>query len=260
MKKRTLTTRAAVLGLALLLFLLPVRVLAAEGYFPACGWDSPSLADALASIGADSSFDYRMEIARANGYRDYRGTAGQNTALLYLLRMGRLRRPEAGPLERSLDRVSFLRQEAKTCKATAVAMALNLLRGGDYNTTEDVGGSCCRGIDGEKFTGCDGHTYRGVYKTDRYEGSPEELTAAIDAALAAGIPIVAPVHSTRGGTQHHWVLVLGRSGGDYLIADPARRGSGTVGDNAVTMASRGYAFGLADYETDHYGYVTFLRA
>ena len=73
---------------------LPSEAAAAGVFFPAAGADTPSLADALASLGADSSFAYRAEIAIANGYRDYAGTAGQNTALLYLLRRGRLRRPD----------------------------------------------------------------------------------------------------------------------------------------------------------------------
>lgn len=265
MKQRTTQRKILPLGLCLLclLLLLPGRALAADtgDCFPACGWDTPSLADALRSVGADSSFAFRAEIARANGYRDYQGTAEQNTALLYRLRNGRLRRPasDMGPLAVNQAKVCFLRQEARTCKATAVAMAMNLLRGGDFFDTSDMGGTCCRGIGGEKITGSDGRTFTGVYKTDAYAGSLKELTEAVEKALAAGIPIVAPVHSVRGGTQHHWVLVLGRSGGDYLIADPARRGSGTVADNAVTMASRGYAFGLSDEDGMHYGYVTFLR-
>ena len=265
MKKRRRIRRlekAAACRICLVL-LLPAGTRAAEGsaYFPACGASCPSLVDALKSIGAESSFDYRAEIAKANGYRDYQGTAWQNTALLWLLRHGALRRPAAAlPLEANLSRISFLRQQRKTCKATAVAMALNLLRGANENGTEDLGGSCCRSIDGQEYLGSDGNPYRAVYKTDGYAGSPEELREAIDDALLSGLPIVAAVHSTKGGTQHHWVLILSRSGEDYLIADPARDGSGSIAANAVTMASRGYALGLTDYETPHYGYVTFLPA
>ena len=265
MKKRRMKRKpfAAALWLACLLFLLPGKALAAEsgGFFPACTWDQVSLVDGLRSVGAESSFDYRAEIALANGYRDYQGSSGQNTALLHLLRHGRLRRPqpEEGPLYRNRDRIRFLRQEPKTCKASALAMALNLLRGSDDYGTDSMGSDCCQSIDGECFLGSDGHTYLGVYRTDLYEGSLGELTKALDDALTAGIPAVAAVHSTRGGTQHHWVLILGRSGEDYLIADPAQAGRGSIGDNAVTMASRGYAFGLADYDTLHYGYVTFRQ-
>ena len=244
-----------------LLLLLPMGAMAAEsgGYFPACDWYETSLVDGLRSVGADCSFDYRTEIALANGYRDYAGTAAQNTALLYRLRCGALRRPQAAPglLAVNSGRVGFLTQDPKTCKATAAAMALDLLTGsGDYSTA-DLGGSCCRSIDGLTFTGSDGHTYRAIYKTDGYEGSLRELIKAMDSALDAGLPIAAAVHSVKGGTQHHWVLVLGRSGGDYLIADPALAGSGSIEENAVTLSSRGYAWGLADYETLHYGYITF---
>jgi hypothetical protein len=260
MKKRR--SKRAVAAALLCLLLVPGKTLAADAcFFPACDRDCPSLVDALDGLGADSSFEGRREIAYANGYRDYRGTAGQNTALLHLLRHGLLRRPEktGGPLNANRDRVRFLRQEPKTCKASALAMALNLLLGSDEFTTGSMGGDCCRSIAGERFAGSDGHTYTGVYRTDAYEGSLDELTEGIDGALADGVPIVAAVHSIRGGTQHHWVLILGRSGEDYLIADPAQAFSGSIEDSAVTMASRGYALGLADYDTMHYGYVTFQR-
>ena len=264
MKKRRL--KRALGGaacLVCLLLLLPMGAGAAErgGYFPACSRECQSLVDGLRSVGAAYSFDYRCEIARANGYREYEGTAGQNTALLYRLRSGALRRPEAAPglLTANSGRVRFLRQEPKTCKATAAAMALNLLTGSDGYGTDDLGGNCCQSIDGLRFTGSDGHTYRAVYKTDAYVGSLRELEQAIGDALDAGLPIAAPVHSAKGGTQHHWVLVLGRSGEDYLIADPARAGSGSIEENAVTLSSRGYAWGLADYDAMHYGYIAFIR-
>ncbi len=260
--RRMLGSTAA--SLVCLLLLLPMGVGAAEsgGYFPACAWNETSLVDGLRSVGAEYSFDDRAEIALANGYRDYQGTAAQNTALLYRLRCGALRKPQAAPglLAVNLGRAGFLTQEPKTCKATAAAMALNLLTGSGNYGTDDLGGSCCRSIDGLTFTGSDGHTYKAIYKTDGYEGSLRELTKAIDSALDAGIPIVTAVHSTKGGTQHHWVLVLGRCGGDYLIADPARAGSGSIEENAVTLSSRGYALGLADYDAMHYGYITFVTA
>ena len=252
----------AVSLLLLLLLLFPQAAAAADAgrYYPACDRSYASLVDALKSVGAPSSFEDRTRIAEANGLKDYRGTERQNLTLLRLLICGWLRRPEAAaPLSANLDKVGFLRQEPKTCKASSVAMALNLLRGSDEDNTETMGGTCCRGIDGEVYEGSDGRRWRATYRTDGYVGSYEELIEAIDAALTAGVPAVAAVHSTRGGTQHHWVLILGRSGEDYLIADPAQAGRGSIGDNAVTMASRGYAFGLADYDTLHYGYVTFLR-
>ncbi len=245
------------LCLLILLLLLPGRALASEreGCYPPCAGTCQSLVDGLISVGADASFEARTVIAGANGISDYRGEAGQNIALLKLLKQGLLRRP--APLAANLNSVAFLRQEPKTCKATAAAMALNLLLGRDEYSTADLGGSCCCGIGGQEYRASDGRTYRAVYRTDRYEGSLSELTGALDEALAAGLPAIAAVHSLRGGTRHHWVLVLGRSGSDYRIADPARKGGGSIGENAVTMADAGYTFGLADYETLHYGYVTF---
>jgi hypothetical protein len=265
MEKRRLRRRPGIAAafLVCLLLLLPTgtRAAGSAGYFPACAWSETSLVDGLRSVGADSSFGYRAEIALANGYREYRGTAWQNTALLYRLRCGALRKPktELAPLFANQKAAAFLCQEPRTCKATAAAMALNLLTGRDDYCTEGLGGDCCQSIEGMVFTGSDGQTYKAVYKTDGYEGSLSEAEAAIDAALALGVPAVAAVHSTAGGTRHHWVLVLGRSGGDWLIADPARAGSGSIADNAVTMASRGYALGLADYDVVHYGYIAFVK-
>ncbi len=257
-KNMRIRSWGAAAWLVCLLFLLPMHVSAEEGCFPACGPGWQSLADALCSVGAECSYEYRSEIALANGYRDYRGTANQNAALLWLLSHGRLRRPAGSTLlEANLSRVPFLRQERKTCKATAVAMALNLVRGREEYGTADLGGSCCQSIHGQRFTGSDGHTYEAAYRLDGYEGSLEELLGAVNGALDAGLPAVAAVHSLCGGTQHHWVLVLGRCGGDWLIADPAAAGMGSIADNAVSLAGRGYAFGLADGDGMHYGYVVF---
>ena len=70
MKKRNRIRKAAggALCLVCLLFLLPEGASAAEeNCFPACAWDEPSLVDGLRSVGAEYSFDYRAEIAHANG-------------------------------------------------------------------------------------------------------------------------------------------------------------------------------------------------
>ena len=221
--------------------------------------------DALNSVGADGSFAARKEIAGANGVANYTGTAAQNIQLLNLLKSGALLRPgntlaaaaSSAPLHANLGAVKYIAQGTKTCKATAVAMAVNLLRGTDVCTTAGMGGSCCASIAGLTYTGSDGMRYTGVYKTDSYVGSAKELTDAIATALAAGVPIVAPVHSTVGGTSHHWVVVVGRSGSDYRIVDPAYGISGTMSANTVTLSGRNYAFGLTDYAAPHYGYVTF---
>ena len=60
-------------------------------YFAACDSSYQSLTDALRSVGADSSFAYRAQIAATNGItEEYKGTAAQNTQLLTLLKAGLL--------------------------------------------------------------------------------------------------------------------------------------------------------------------------
>ncbi len=244
--------------------LLPSAAFAAGGeYYPACPASVHSLVDALKGLGEEEAcFSRREEIAAENGIEGYRGTAEQNLLLLGLLKQGKLLRPEAkpaeGPMTANLSKVNYIRQDRKTCKASSVAMALNLLTGSNTSTTKSMGSSLCKSIDGKQYRGSDGTLYTGIYKTDGYEGSLSELTKAIDSALSAGLPIVAAVHSTRsGGTRHHWVLILGRSGEDYLMADPAWGIAGSIAENAVSLSSRHYAFSLTDYDTPHYGYVTF---
>ncbi len=247
----------------LLALLLPGRAYAAgEEYYPACPASEASLVDALKGAGAEASYSARMAVAEANGIDRYQGTAEQNLRLLGLMKQGKLRRPEnragAGPLADNLSQSKYIRQDKKTCKASSVAMALNLLTGSDTYTTKGLGSAQCKSIDGKEYRGSDGILYTGIYKTDRYAGSLTKLTEAIDAALSAGLPIVAAVHSTRsGGTRHHWVLIIGRSGADYLMADPAWGIAGSIAENSATLSSRSYALGLTDYDTPHYGYVTF---
>lgn len=265
-RKERNTTAATRLGrvlavLALLaamsLQLAPIPGKAADAY-PPCAASHVSLVDALGDLGVDASFAHRKEIAAANGVSDYTGAAAQNIHLLTLLKAGALLRPgDTRPLEANLARVAYIAQGAKTCKATAVAMAVNLLRGTDACTTAAMGGNYCQSIGGVAYLGSDGRRYQGVYRTDAYVGSAGELYSAIETALSAGVPIVAAVHSTRGGTKHHWVLVVGRSGGDYLVVDPAYGAAGTLAANARTLSARGYALGLTDYAAPHYGYVTF---
>ena len=63
-----------------------------DEYYPACDSDYNSLVDALKSIGVDSSYDSRNNIANANGIYNYTGTAVQNVQMLTKLKAGRLRR------------------------------------------------------------------------------------------------------------------------------------------------------------------------
>lgn len=57
-----------------------------------CG-NSVSIVAALNSIGATSTFAYRKEIAKANGIKNYIGSAKQNTSMLNLLKNGKLIKP-----------------------------------------------------------------------------------------------------------------------------------------------------------------------
>lgn len=236
-------------------------------FFPPYTGSSPSIAAALASLGEDPSFSCRAEIAAANGILNYSGSAAQNTNLLQLLKQGRLVRPgsaapaaSGGLTAVNLGRVSFLRQDTNTCKATSAAMAVNLILGENRYSTSDMiySGVLCRSLDGELYTGSDNAVYRTTYKTDSYVGSLNELTKAVDAALSSGLPIVAAVHSS--ATRHHWIVIVGRDGsGNYLAVDPSRNGSGSMASQARTMTSMGYSFGLTDYAAPHYGYISFQR-
>ena len=119
-------------------------------------------------------------------------------------------------------------------------------------------GVLCRSLEGNVYTGSDANAYRTTYKTDSYVGSLRELEAAVDAALANGLPIVTAVHSA--SSPHHWIVVVGRdSAGNYLAVDPARSGSGSMASQARSMAAMGYSFGLTDYAQPHYGYISFQR-
>ena len=62
-------------------------------YFPRPNYDGISIVDALKSIGADSSFNYRYSIAVKNGIYGYVGRAEQNIQMLNLLKNGNLIRP-----------------------------------------------------------------------------------------------------------------------------------------------------------------------
>ena len=59
-------------------------------YYKAYKGKSESIVDALKAIGADSSFNNRKAIAKANGISNYTGTASQNIKMLNLLKQGKL--------------------------------------------------------------------------------------------------------------------------------------------------------------------------
>ena len=64
-----------------------------EVYFAKCDSKHTSLVDALRSIGVKSDFAYRKVIAKENGISGYVGSAKQNTAMLKLLKDGKLIKP-----------------------------------------------------------------------------------------------------------------------------------------------------------------------
>ena len=64
-----------------------------EEYFKACDKNHTSLVDALRSVGAKSGLTYRKVLAKENGISGYIGTAKQNTAMLNLLKNGKLIKP-----------------------------------------------------------------------------------------------------------------------------------------------------------------------
>ena len=59
-------------------------------YYPACSSSHTSLVDALKSIGVDSSYANRAQIAGLNGISDYSGSVAQNNHMLSLLKQGKL--------------------------------------------------------------------------------------------------------------------------------------------------------------------------
>lgn len=248
-----------------------------DGCFPRYTGSSGSIASALSSMGINSSFSYRSQIAAANGIGSYSGTAYQNSTLLNLLKRGQLKRPgtsadapsqptqnTSGSLvSANLSRVSFIRQRGDNCKATAAAMAANLIAGRNRYSTYSMisSGINCRDLGKDVYTGSNGSRYYVTYKTDGYAGSLSALKSRIEAAVSNGLPIVVPVHSTTNSRIcHHWVVLAGKdSRGNYLVVDPAGSGSGTMADHCKTMASLGYDFGLADYSPKHYGYISFAK-
>ena len=57
------------------------------------GYKGCSIVEGLTKIGATSSFEFRKKIAKANGIKNYTGTAKQNMYILKLMRQGKLIKP-----------------------------------------------------------------------------------------------------------------------------------------------------------------------
>ena len=69
---------------------LAIEAEAGVVYYPQCSSGYQSIVDALESIGVDSSYSNRKEIAKVNGIDGYSGKAHQNIEMLKLLKNGRL--------------------------------------------------------------------------------------------------------------------------------------------------------------------------
>lgn len=95
--KRFFKQAVTLLCVLALLFSLAVPAFAAQNdaYFRAYTGSSGSIVTALQSIGEQSSYSYRAQIAQANGISYYCGTAQQNITMLNLLKQGRLLKPGA---------------------------------------------------------------------------------------------------------------------------------------------------------------------
>ena len=70
----------------------PKDTAATGTYYSSTSYKGNSIVDGLKSIGANSSFSNRRDIAKANGITNYSGTAAQNTALLNKLKSGTLKK------------------------------------------------------------------------------------------------------------------------------------------------------------------------
>ena len=81
---------------------------------------------------------------------------------------------------------------------------------------------------------CPGVVYKGYQPC---ENNPAPL-AQIDAALAAGMPVIAQVDwSPKAGLQTHWVVIYGKEDDRYLMKDPYRY-RGDAPDKKLYLADR----------------------
>ena len=62
-------------------------------YFPSTSYRGFSIVNGLRSIGANTSYNYRLSIAARNGIQGYAGRPEQNLRMLNLLKKGQLLRP-----------------------------------------------------------------------------------------------------------------------------------------------------------------------
>lgn len=64
-----------------------------NNYYKKTSYSGKSFVDALKKRGVNSSMSFRKKIAKANGIKNYTGTASQNTKLLNLMKKGKLIKP-----------------------------------------------------------------------------------------------------------------------------------------------------------------------
>lgn len=129
------------------------------------------------------------------------------------------------------------------CGLTSLAMALNYVGvatdPGALNTTMVEG----NGYDGEAVSwdpavraATDGE--RAFYARVRYWNDPA-AAQFLNAALAAGFPVVVGVKIDAKGKPHHFVLVTGFENGQYMIQDPGDVGKTTLADYGGHYVTRG---------------------
>lgn len=133
----------------------------------------------------------------------------------------------------------WLKQGTSACKVTAISNAVNAITGKrTLSITTGLASSSTAG------------SYQGsIYDTDTAsisKNNPTRQMNEINNALNNNLPIVVEV---RGSIDQHWVTVIGRSGSDYIIVDPANGGEKTV-------VAKNYFIGSA---SGYYGVVTFKR-
>jgi hypothetical protein len=126
------------------------------------------------------------------------------------------------------------------CLLTSLTMVAN---GFGYNETPETLNRKLKSVEG--FQGalvkpavlpnvCPGVRYKGYQPC---ENAPAPM-AQVDAALAAGMPIIVQVDwSPKAGLQTHWVVLYGKEGDRYLMKDPYRYG-GDSPDKKLYLTDR----------------------
>ena len=231
-----------------------LAVEAAESYFKKPSRSYSSIVDALRSIGEDSSYSYRKQIAAANGIAGYTGSASQNTRMLQLLNQGKLRKPGSGnsesggsnqyvnvkinlsvPVYRQYDsRWGGVKIGTKTirqvgCLTTALAMLYSYDKGTRITPNKMI----------KKLSYSNNDVYwssltkLGYKVTNPYNRSADSgILKKIYEQLAKGNAVIV---GAKNGSGQHWVIVVGYKGNrhnfaasDFAIIDPNNSGRTTL--------------------------------